>query len=156
MQVQPAEEITIGSSDGAGPDVSADDPRLQAELEAAAAELAALDDPTSPEAQALDVEAERELEAERRAAASAPSAPGRLVGKGLDGPERPATLQYTAPSDDGSTSTSGDASAARKALHGEAGAPESDGRTFPGTPRNAQCPCGSGKKYKLCHGKNEE
>ena len=22
------------------------------------------------------------------------------------------------------------------------------------TPRNAPCPCGSGKKYKLCHGKN--
>ena len=30
-----------------------------------------------------------------------------------------------------------------------------DGQTFLGTPRNAQCPCGSGKKYKLCHGKNE-
>ena len=27
-----------------------------------------------------------------------------------------------------------------------------DGASFPGTPRNAQCPCGSGKKYKLCHG----
>ena len=22
------------------------------------------------------------------------------------------------------------------------------------TPRNAVCPCGSGKKYKLCHGRN--
>jgi preprotein translocase subunit SecA len=22
------------------------------------------------------------------------------------------------------------------------------------TPRNAMCPCGSGKKYKLCHGRN--
>jgi preprotein translocase subunit SecA len=22
------------------------------------------------------------------------------------------------------------------------------------TPRNAPCPCGSGKKYKLCHGSN--
>ena len=21
------------------------------------------------------------------------------------------------------------------------------------TPRNAPCPCGSGKKYKMCHGK---
>ncbi|NDA54110.1 MAG: hypothetical protein EBX87_03950 [Actinobacteria bacterium] len=21
------------------------------------------------------------------------------------------------------------------------------------TPRNAPCPCGSGKKYKLCHGR---
>ncbi|MFC8734557.1 preprotein translocase subunit SecA [Luteimicrobium sp. NPDC057192] len=156
VQVQAAEEITVGGA----PVAAEPDPQVEAELEAAAAELAALDDPTSPEAQALDVEAARELEAERQSVASAPapSAPaaGRLVGKGLDAPERPANLQYTSPSDDGSTSTRGDASAARKALHGEAGTPESDGRTFPGTPRNAQCPCGSGKKYKLCHGKNEE
>jgi preprotein translocase subunit SecA len=29
------------------------------------------------------------------------------------------------------------------------------GATYPGTGRNAPCPCGSGKKYKLCHGKGE-
>ncbi|WP_426567185.1 SEC-C metal-binding domain-containing protein [Angustibacter sp. McL0619] len=23
---------------------------------------------------------------------------------------------------------------------------------YPGTPKNALCPCGSGKKYKRCHG----
>ena len=34
--------------------------------------------------------------------------------------------------------------------------PWSDGRTFPGTSKNAQCPCGSGRKYKMCHGQNEE
>ena len=28
------------------------------------------------------------------------------------------------------------------------------GLEYPGTPRNAPCPCGSGKKYKLCHGKD--
>lgn len=33
--------------------------------------------------------------------------------------------------------------------------PWADGRTFPGTARNAQCPCGSGRKYKVCHGQNE-
>ena len=33
--------------------------------------------------------------------------------------------------------------------------PWADGRTFPGTPKNAQCPCGSGRKYKMCHGQNE-
>ena len=33
--------------------------------------------------------------------------------------------------------------------------PWSDGRTFPGTPKNAQCPCGSGRKYKMCHANNE-
>ncbi|WP_407712217.1 preprotein translocase subunit SecA [Bifidobacterium tsurumiense] len=34
--------------------------------------------------------------------------------------------------------------------------PWSDGRTFPGTGKNAPCPCGSGRKYKMCHGQNEE
>lgn len=34
--------------------------------------------------------------------------------------------------------------------------PWSDGRTFPGTGRNAPCPCGSGRKYKMCHGQNEQ
>ncbi|WP_417193222.1 preprotein translocase subunit SecA [Bifidobacterium pullorum] len=33
--------------------------------------------------------------------------------------------------------------------------PWSDGRTFPGTPKNAQCPCGSNRTYKMCHGQNE-
>ncbi len=33
-------------------------------------------------------------------------------------------------------------------------APKS-GVTYPGTGRNVPCPCGSGKKYKLCHGKDE-
>ena len=28
-----------------------------------------------------------------------------------------------------------------------------DQSTWAATPRNAQCPCGSGKKYKHCHGK---
>jgi preprotein translocase subunit SecA len=25
---------------------------------------------------------------------------------------------------------------------------------FDKTPRNAPCPCGSGKKFKMCHGRN--
>jgi preprotein translocase subunit SecA len=29
----------------------------------------------------------------------------------------------------------------------------SDETTWASTPRNAQCPCGSGKKYKHCHGR---
>jgi len=73
----------------------------------------------------------------------------RLVAKGLDGPERRVPLQYSAPTVDGE--------AGRTVTSGTGGvvAAEKDGQTFPGTPRNAQCPCGSGKKYKLCHGKNE-
>ena len=33
--------------------------------------------------------------------------------------------------------------------------PWSDGRTFPGTPKNAQCLCGPNRKFKRCHGQNE-
>ncbi|MCK9795054.1 preprotein translocase subunit SecA [Isoptericola sp. 4D.3] len=78
-----------------------------------------------------------------------------LLAKGLDAPA-PQRLSYSAPSEDGSTTTTGGATRrSRRELHGEATAATSDGRTFPGTPRNAQCPCGSGKKYKVCHGMNE-
>jgi preprotein translocase subunit SecA len=80
-----------------------------------------------------------------------------LLAKGLDTP-RQQPLTYSAPTEDGTGSAfvqSSDGARRRAALHGEATAAASDGRTFPGTPRNAQCPCGSGKKYKVCHGVNE-
>ncbi|MBB6118748.1 preprotein translocase subunit SecA [Nocardiopsis algeriensis] len=51
------------------------------------------------------------------------------------GEGRPSKLQYSAPSEDGSVEQ-----------HSE----ESD--EYAGTPRNAPCPCGSGKKFKKCHG----
>jgi preprotein translocase subunit SecA len=85
------------------------------------------------------------------AARRAPAAPAHptpvLIAKGLDGPERRVPLSYSAPSVDGDASPMTSAESAQ--------APEKDGQTFPGTPRNAACPCGSGKKYKVCHGKNE-
>ena len=57
-------------------------------------------------------------------------------------------LTYSGPSNDGTgKATSSKPKAATKT--------EADGGTFPGTAKNAQCPCGSGKKYKMCHGKNE-
>ena len=93
----------------------------------------------------------------QRRAAGAATEP-ILLAKGLDAPNRQQPLTYSAPSEDGSGSAfvqSQDGARRRAALHGEATAATSDGRTFPGTPRNAQCPCGSGKKYKVCPGVNE-
>ncbi|MFC8798332.1 preprotein translocase subunit SecA [Promicromonospora sp. NPDC057138] len=92
----------------------------------------------------------------QRRAAGAATEP-ILLAKGLDTP-RQQPLTYSAPNEDGTGSAfmqSPDGARRRAALHGEATAATSDGRTFPGTPRNAQCPCGSGKKYKVCHGVNE-
>ena len=59
-------------------------------------------------------------------------------------------LTYSGPASDGSGKT-----VSSKAT-GASAKPNIDGRSFPGTAKNAPCPCGSGKKYKACHGKNEE
>ena len=39
--------------------------------------------------------------------------------------------------------------------HVELHSPWADKKVYLGTPKNAQCPCGSGRKYKVCHGRNE-
>ncbi|MCF6507175.1 preprotein translocase subunit SecA [Blastococcus sp. MG754426] len=85
-------------------------------------------------------------------AAPAPAAPAEPVAeraapeltvKGLDEPRRaPENLTYSAPSLDASPAESGRAKAAKTAT--VTGTKE--------TPRNAPCPCGSGRKYKQCHG----
>jgi preprotein translocase subunit SecA len=64
-----------------------------------------------------------------------------LAVKGLEAPKQTA-LSYSAPSLDASTKDSGRAKAAKSAT--VTGTKE--------TPRNAPCPCGSGKKFKQCHG----
>lgn len=46
--------------------------------------------------------------------------------------------------------------AAKRPKSEELHSPWSDGRTFEGTGKNEPCPCGSGRKYKMCHGKNEK
>src|SRR5687767_5390322 len=73
-----------------------------------------------------------------------PSGTGpELAVKGLDEPRRNAEqLQYSAPTLDGSPKESGAAKAAKTATVTGSKEPS----------RNAPCPCGSGKKYKFCHG----
>jgi len=66
-------------------------------------------------------------------------APAALRAKGLARAAAPtAALSYSGPSDDGGVETSG-----ATAKPGATSAPA----------RNAPCPCGSGKKYKQCHGR---
>ncbi|SOD93672.1 preprotein translocase subunit SecA [Blastococcus haudaquaticus] len=93
--------------------------------------------------------ARRSAAAKPAAAAAAPVAPApsgtgpELDVKGLEAPRRsPEQLSYSAPSLDASAGESGKAKAAKSAT--VSGTKE--------TPRNAPCPCGSGKKYKQCHG----
>ncbi len=73
------------------------------------------------------------------AASEQPSLPAAFAPRGLAQPKRADRLSYSAPSEDGSgqsVRTSGSASSA----------------DFSKVGRNEPCPCGSGKKFKLCHG----
>jgi preprotein translocase subunit SecA len=72
-------------------------------------------------------------------AAFAPDGGPTLVAPGLKRPPRPARLQYSAPSEDGSGEVE---------QHAEGSA----GGDFSRVGRNDLCPCGSGRKYKRCHG----
>ena len=66
-------------------------------------------------------------------------APAALKAKGLARPASTPALSYSGPAEDGGTETSG--------------ATAKSG-SVTGTPaRNAPCPCGSGKKFKQCHGR---
>jgi preprotein translocase subunit SecA len=73
------------------------------------------------------------------ASGDGPAVPAALAGRGLDRPQRRGGLQYTAPSDDGSGQAQQRATPAGGADYSKVG-------------RNAPCPCGSGRKFKLCHG----
>ncbi len=68
----------------------------------------------------------------------------QIVAKGLEAPQRPSHLQYSAPSVDGEGGV--------EVREAEAGAVATADVEYPGTAKNALCPCGSGKKYKRCHG----
>ena len=62
-----------------------------------------------------------------------------IKAKGLDAPKAPSNLTYSAPSEDGDAEVKGTTVT-------NADDP------YAGVSRNAKCPCGSGKKYKQCHG----
>jgi preprotein translocase subunit SecA len=88
-------------------------------------------------------EAEAEAEAAESGAAkpaAAKAATATLSAKGLGKPEQPAQMQYTAPTVDGEAKVE-----QRSETKGGKGKNEK-------VARNAPCPCGSGKKYKHCHG----
>jgi preprotein translocase subunit SecA len=69
-----------------------------------------------------------------------PTVPAALAARGLDRPQRPGRLHYTAPSEDGSGSAQ------------QRDASSTGGTDYSKVGRNAPCPCGSGRKFKQCHG----
>ncbi|KRC54845.1 MULTISPECIES: preprotein translocase subunit SecA [unclassified Nocardioides] len=69
-----------------------------------------------------------------------PKATPKVTAKGLDRPKQPQQLAYSAPDETGHEEVRG------------AGAASNADDEFSDIGRNALCPCGSGKKYKRCHG----
>jgi preprotein translocase subunit SecA len=65
-----------------------------------------------------------------------------IVARGLATRSAPARLSYSSPSVDGDAETDSRSQSAVAASED----------IYAGTPRNAPCPCGSGRKYKRCHG----
>jgi preprotein translocase subunit SecA len=61
------------------------------------------------------------------------------LARGLARPQRSSNLSYSAPSED----------ASGRAQHSSGSTGDAK---YAGVGRNAPCPCGSGKKYKMCHG----
>jgi preprotein translocase subunit SecA len=139
---EPEAPIELGAGDARG--VIAD--LLAAELEEGPEEEVeepAAEPVAAPAAASGGDGAEPGEEARRAAAAAGAVAGGAAAGggkvvKGLEGlgPRRPDHLQYTAPSETGDVVVQGDGG----------------GGEYAGVGRNALCPCGSGKKFKRCHG----
>jgi preprotein translocase subunit SecA len=65
-----------------------------------------------------------------------------IVAKGLAEPSRPGKLEYSAPTETGDV---------EHHTEGSSGNGKGDGK-FAKVSRNEPCPCGSGRKYKRCHG----
>ncbi|HEV8056647.1 MAG TPA: preprotein translocase subunit SecA [Nocardioidaceae bacterium] len=106
--------------------------------------------PEGAEADAADAEEGETAPAPLTAAAAARThqAHPHVVAKGLQASRKPQQLAYTAPTVDGDA---GDGGGARQVQPAASGGAVRE-LEYAGTPRNAPCPCGSGKKYKRCHG----
>jgi preprotein translocase subunit SecA len=105
-------------------------------------------DTSAPEeSETIAVQAANEEEA-RQVAAEAAQRPA-LRAKGLDGGQRRGGLQYSAPTVDGDAAIE---SRAEPVGTQNQTRDETQDNPFPNASLNGPCPCGSGKKYKRCHG----
>ncbi|PJM79709.1 preprotein translocase subunit SecA [Bifidobacterium scaligerum] len=112
--------------------------------DSAATVAAGPDEDGESEAEAAAGEVEEEDEEEK--AAIAESAKASEAGEVTSAVSGPAPISHAA----------GKVPANKRPKSEELKTPWADGRTFPGTGKNAPCPCGSGRKYKMCHGQNEK
>ena len=128
-----AEQQEQSESEAAGPDEDG-----ESESEAAQGE-------TEEESEEAEESEEPQEDAEQ-AAAIAEAAKASEAGETTSAITGPAPISHA----------EGKVPVSKRPKSEELKTPWADGRTFPGTSKNAQCPCGSGRKYKMCHGQNEK
>ena len=98
----------------------------------------AVDEDGDEEEEEVEEEVEEPM---RREIPSAATVDSPLIrAKGLEAPSRPQNLSYSAPTEQGEVEVRGGT------------VTKSDDDPYANIGRNALCPCGSGKKYKKCHG----
>jgi preprotein translocase subunit SecA len=114
------------------------------------ANVTAVEEPTTADAEvpARPVPARKTVAQEVAGADGAGHGMPHLVAPGLQEVRRPTRLQYSAPSIDGDAGN-----LAPPVSGGPAATAGAEAQLmYEGTPRNAKCPCGSGRTYKRCHG----
>jgi preprotein translocase subunit SecA len=75
-----------------------------------------------------------------------------IVAKGLTQPKRPARLEYSAPTVDGGGGNATETRAAQRSGTVVEATTAADHPEWGQVAKNAPCPCGSGRKFKRCHG----
>ncbi|KAA8820371.1 preprotein translocase subunit SecA [Bifidobacterium rousetti] len=127
-----------------------EDAEEQTDASAAADAVNATGPDENGETAAEAAEGEGETEAEEESAeekqAIAEAAKASEAGEATSAISGPAPISHA----------EGKVPANKRPKNEELKTPWADGRTFPGTGKNALCPCGSGRKYKMCHGQNEQ
>jgi preprotein translocase subunit SecA len=135
-------EVSVEDEDGDG-QVEGDEVEIQEPMrrvipdfvpDAQDADAVSVDDPLVASGPAE--QPNEELESPAAAFVRSP----QIRAKGLQRNRQPQNLSYSAPSEAGEAE-----------VHGSTVTTADD--PFAKVGRNAQCPCGSGKKYKLCHGR---
>jgi preprotein translocase subunit SecA len=75
-----------------------------------------------------------------------------IVAKGLTQPRRPSRLEYSAPTVDGGGGNATETRAAQRSGTVVEATTAADHPEWGQVAKNAPCPCGSGRKFKRCHG----
>jgi preprotein translocase subunit SecA len=119
-------EVSVDEDDAEVEEAEAFEPMRQSVPPSPVVESAPAEPPTS--------------EMDSAAAAFVREAP-HIRARGLERSRQPQNLSYSAPTEDGQIEVKGSTTV------------KTEDDPFAKVGRNAQCPCGSGKKYKMCHGR---